>query len=372
MSDTPPAPILDVRDLRVRFRTDDGLLHAVNGVSFHVQPGEALGVVGESGCGKSVTNKTVMRLIPTPPGEITHGEIRYRGDDVLTMSAKEIRKVRGGKISMIFQDPMTSLNPFLSIRRQLTEAIELHLGLTGAEARAKAVEALRQVGIPDPEGRIDAYPHQFSGGMRQRVMIAMALATDPDLLIADEPTTALDVTIQAQILEVIKRIQAETGMSLILITHDLAVVAGMCSRVVVMYAGRIVEEAQVDALFERPSHPYTRALLASVPRLDQSVDHELSAISGLPPKLSEAPTHCSFAPRCPLRQQLEAAGRTDLKCTAEVPPFTAVADDPAHKVACHHHHEVPAPSEGAAPAAPETSETPPDAAPSAGEGEDAQ
>jgi len=290
-------PLLDVRDLHVRFKTDDGVLHAVNGVTFRLYPGEALGIVGESGCGKSVTNMSILGLVPCPPGRVT-GEARYRGRELLTMSAREIRKVRGGKVSMIFQDPMTSLNPFLRISRQLTEAIELHLGKTGAEARQVAIEALEAVGIPDPPSRIDSYPHQFSGGMRQRVMIAMSLATDPEVLIADEPTTALDVTIQAQILDLMKRLQRERGMSLALITHDLAVVAGMCSRVIVMYAGRIVEEATVDELFEDPRHPYTIALLQSVPRLDEEVGRHLEPIRGLPPKLMEEPEYCPFAPRC--------------------------------------------------------------------------
>jgi len=310
-------PILDVRDLRVHFKTDDGTVHAVNGVDFCVRPGESLGIVGESGCGKSVTNMTVLRLVPCPPGRVASGQILYRGQDILQMSPREVRGVRGGKISMIFQDPMTSLNPLMRISRQLTEGIELHLGLTGEAARERAIETLELVGIPDPAGRIDSYPHEFSGGMRQRVMIAMALATDPDLLIADEPTTALDVTIQAQILQLIKRLQWERGMSLVLITHDLAVVAGMCSRVVVMYAGRIVEEADVDDLFEDPRHPYTLALLQSVPRLDEELGRRLEPIEGMPPKLREEPKGCSFAPRC--RFVLD-------RCHAELPPLEADAD----------------------------------------------
>ncbi|MCA8925296.1 MAG: ABC transporter ATP-binding protein [Planctomycetes bacterium] len=299
MSDpAKPLPVLELDDLRVRFKTDGGMVHAVNGVSFRVDEGEALGVVGESGCGKSVTNMTVLRLIPTPPGEVSSGTIKYRGTDLLKLSAKEIRKVRGGKIAMIFQDPMTCLNPFLRISKQLTEAILLHSDMTPDEARERAIQELERVGIPDAAGRVDSYPHEFSGGMRQRVMIAMALCTDPDLLIADEPTTALDVTIQAQILDVLRRLQAEKGMSLVLVTHDLAVVAGMCTRVVVMYAGRIVEEAPVDDLFADPRHPYTIALLGSVPRLDDPVGRHLTPIEGLPPKLAEEPTSCAFAPRC--------------------------------------------------------------------------
>ena len=294
----PQAPILEVKDLHVHFRTDEGRVYAVNGVSYSVAPGESLAIVGESGCGKSVTNMTVLRLIKTPPGIIAGGEVLYRGQDLLKMKARDLRKVRGGKISMIFQDPMTSLNPFLTIRRQLTEAIELHLGLAGKAARDKAVEALTQVGIPAPETRIDSYPHEFSGGMRQRVMIAMSLVTGPELLIADEPTTALDVTIQAQILELIKRLQRERDMGLVLITHDLSVVAGMCSRVVVMYGGRVVEEAPVDDLFADPRHPYTLALLDSVPRLDEPAGRKLRPIDGLPPKLTAPLTGCPFAPRC--------------------------------------------------------------------------
>ena len=309
--------LLQVDDLRVRFRGDDGWLHAVNGVSFSVAPGEALGVVGESGCGKSVTSMTVLRLIPCPPGEVSSGRVLFRGQDLLRLSPAEIRKVRGGKVSMIFQDPMTSLNPFLRIGRQIGEALELHRGLTGAENRAAAIEALREVGIPDPAGRVDAYPHEFSGGMRQRVMIAMSLCTRPELLIADEPTTALDVTIQAQILELIRRLQRERGMSLILITHDLAVVAGMCSRVAVMYAGRIVEEAGVDDLFADPRHPYTLALLRSVPRIDEPEGRKLAVIKGLPPKLEREPTSCPFAPRCEFVQE---------RCTRELPRLEPDAD----------------------------------------------
>ena len=291
-------PVLAVKDLRVHFRGDDQVVHAVNGVNFEVREGESLAIVGESGSGKSVTNMTVLRLIPQPPGEIPTGSIHYRGQDLLAMSKREIRKVRGGKISMIFQDPMTSLNPFLRISKQLTETIELHTDLRGAASRARAIESLDLVGIPDPAGRIDSYPHEFSGGMRQRVMIAMALSTNPDLLIADEPTTALDVTIQAQILALIKRLQAERGMSLIMITHDLAVVAGMCDRVVVMYGGSVVEDAPVDDLFQDPRHPYTLALLRSVPRVDQEEGRRLEPIDGLPPKLIAEPASCTFAPRC--------------------------------------------------------------------------
>ncbi len=311
-------PILDVKDLRVHFRTDDGgAVRAVNGVDIQLEAGESLAVVGESGCGKSVTSMTILRLLPSPPTLIPTGQVLYRGRDVLKMSAAEVRAVRGGKISMIFQDPMTSLNPFLSVKRQLTEAIELHTGLQGQSAVARAVQSLKDVGIPAPETRIDSYPHEFSGGMRQRVMIAMALSTNPEVLIADEPTTALDVTIQAQILDLIRRLQAERGMALMLITHDLSVVAGMCSRVVVMYAGRIVEEASVDDLFEDPRHPYTVALLESVPRLDEPVGRKLRPIEGLPPKLTEEPKGCPFAPRCRFVRD---------RCWTELPQLVADAD----------------------------------------------
>jgi oligopeptide transport system ATP-binding protein len=285
----PVVPILQVKDLHVHFKTDDAMVYAVK----------------------------------TPPGVIAGGQVLYRGTDVLQLGASELRKVRGGKISMIFQDPMTSLNPFLTVRRQLTETIELHLGLRGDAAREKAVDALRQVGIPAPEKRIDAYPHEFSGGMRQRVMIAMSLVTSPDLLIADEPTTALDVTIQAQILELIQRLQREKGMSLVLITHDLSVVAGMCSRVVVMYAGRIVEEAPVDDLFADPRHPYTLSLLESVPRLDEPAGRKLRPIEGLPPKLTAQPTGCPFAPRCRFVKE---------RCKKELPRLEPDAD--GRKRAC--------------------------------------
>ena len=310
-------PLLELRDLRVRFKTDDGWLHAVNGVSFALQPGEALGVVGESGCGKSVTSMTILRLVPCPPGEVAGGEVRFQGEDLLRLPQAQMRRIRGGKVSMIFQDPMTSLNPFLRIGRQIGEALELHRGLKGAENRAAAIEALREVGIPAPEERIDAYPHEFSGGMRQRVMIAMALCTRPELLIADEPTTALDVTIQAQILELIRRLQKERGMSLVLITHDLAVVAGMCSRVVVMYAGKIVETATVEELFRDPRHPYTIALLESVPRLDEPEGRKLTPIQGLPPKLEEEPRSCPFAPRCRFVEE---------RCRQELPPLAPDAE----------------------------------------------
>ncbi len=321
------APILDVKQLKTHFRTDDGLVKAVDGVSFTVAPGEAVGIVGESGSGKSVTNMSLLRLIPTPPGIIAGGEVLFHGQDLLRVADDEIRRVRGKRIAMIFQDPMTSLNPFLKIGRQMTEVTETHEGLAPAAARARAIEFLERVGIPSPEGRIDQYPHQFSGGMRQRVMIAMALSTHPEILIADEPTTALDVTIQAQILDLIAGMRRDLGMALVLITHDLGVVAGICERVLVMYAGRIVEEAPVRELFARPRHPYTQGLLRSVPRLDgekAARSTRLPTIPGQPPDLLRLPGGCAFAPRCPHRQD---------RCLAEEPALRTVGE--GRRTACH-------------------------------------
>jgi oligopeptide/dipeptide ABC transporter ATP-binding protein len=290
--------ILDVRDLKTWFSTDDGVVKAVDGISFSLRKGETLGIVGESGSGKSVTNLSIMRLIPSPPGRIMAGDIRFHDRSILSMSAKELRELRGARISMIFQDPMTSLNPFLRISTQLMETIRLHQGLGKAEARQKAVTMLRMVGIPSPEKRVDAYPHQFSGGMRQRVMIAMALSCHPEILIADEPTTALDVTIQAQIIDLIKHLSVELGTAVILITHDLGVVAGMTDSLCVMYAGRIVERAPTDALFADPKHPYTQGLIRSVPRLDRDAKERLFSIPGTPPSLIHMPECCPFHPRC--------------------------------------------------------------------------
>jgi oligopeptide transport system ATP-binding protein len=316
------APLLELRELTTAFRTDAGLVRAVDGVTFALREGESLGVVGESGSGKSVTNLSVMRLVPTPPG-VHSGQVLWRGEDVLRWPARRVRKFRGGECAMIFQDPMTSLNPFLKIGLQLTEAIELHLGLDHHAARGRAVEMLRSVGIPSAQTRLDDYPHQYSGGMRQRVMIAMALSCDPKLLIADEPTTALDVTIQAQILELIDERRRATGTSLILITHSLGVVAGMCERTIVMYAGRVVEEGPTTTVFADPRMPYTIGLLESVPRLDAANDR-LVPIPGSPPNPADLPSGCPFRPRC--RWATE-------RCAAERPLLREIA--PGHRIACH-------------------------------------
>ncbi len=315
--------LLQVRDLRTHFRTDDGVVRAVDGVSFSVARGEAVGIVGESGSGKSVTNLTLMGLIPTPPGEIVSGEAVFEGRDLLKLPRSQLRTIRGRKVSMIFQDPMTSLNPFLTIGRQMTEGMETHMGLSHEEALAEAVRWLERVGIPKPEERLPSYPHQFSGGMRQRVMIAMALSCKPELLIADEPTTALDVTIQAQILDLLRSLQRELGMALILITHNLGVVAGMCHRVLVMYAGRVVEEASLRDLFKSPRHPYTLGLLKSVPRLDETRKTRLLPIEGQPPDLTNLPSGCAFEPRCPYKIP---------ECRAAVPPLREVG--PERRAAC--------------------------------------
>ena len=290
--------ILSVRNLKTHFKTDEGIVKAVDGVSFELRKGETLGVVGESGSGKSVTNLSIMKLIPSPPGKIVDGEVLFNGEDILKLDESGIRNIRGNRISMIFQDPMTSLNPFLRISTQLIETIMLHQKTDKTEARKKAVEMLELVGIPAPEKRIDAYPHQFSGGMRQRVMIAMALSCNPELLIADEPTTALDVTIQAQILELMKELSDKLGTATILITHDLGVVAGMCEKICVMYAGRIVEKADTETLFANPRHPYTMGLINSVPRLDLEKKERLYSIKGQPPNLVDMPECCPFHPRC--------------------------------------------------------------------------
>ena len=291
--------ILQVENLETRFKTSDGMVYAVNGVTFDLKEGESLGVVGESGCGKSVTMLSVMRLIQTPPGQIANGKAMFHGQDLLQMKPDEIRDIRGAQIAMVFQDPMTSLNPVLTIGRQVSEPLMLHLKMTKAEAQERVIELLRLVGIPEAEKRLGQYPHQFSGGMRPRVMIAMALACNPQILIADEPTTALDVTIQAQIVELVKRLREELGMSIIWITHDLGIVAGLAHRVIVMYAGFIIEEASVKDLYAAPQHPYTLGLLKSLPRLDEEGERRrLTDIPGLPPLLVEKPTSCPFAPRC--------------------------------------------------------------------------
>ena len=315
-------PILRVRDLKTYFDTDRGLFKAVDGISFDVGAGETVGLVGESGCGKSVTSLSVMGLIPMPPGRIDGGEIRFEGRDLLGLPASERRQLRGGKISMIFQEPMTSLNPVHTIGQQIIECILAHRPMTRQAARARAIEMLDLVRIPAAESRIDDYPHHLSGGMRQRVMIAMALACDPALLIADEPTTALDVTIQAQILDLLRDLRSRLGMAILIITHDLGVIAEIADRVVVMYAGKIVEAAPVHALFGDPQHPYTIGLLGSIPRLD--VDRErLSTIEGVVPSPANQPAGCRFAPRCPF---------ADRRCLDEPPPLVSLG--PGHDVAC--------------------------------------
>ncbi len=298
-----PEPLLQVENLRTYFTTDAGVARAVDGVSFHVNPGETLGIVGESGSGKSVTSLSIMRLIPVPPGRIEPGsKILFRGDqgveDLATASEERMRRIRGNDIAMIFQEPMTSLNPVFTVGAQIIESLELHQGLDKREAREKAIDMLKLVGIPIPEQRVDEYPHQLSGGMRQRVMIAMALACDPKLLIADEPTTALDVTIQAQILELLNRLQEELGMSIILITHDLGVVAETCDRVIVMYGGQVFEEGPVDDVFHDPQNPYTEGLLRSIPKLGGEVDR-LAVIPGVVPSPTNWPSGCRFHARCP-------------------------------------------------------------------------
>jgi len=327
--------ILDIADLRTWFFTRDGVVHAVDGVSFHVFPGETLAIVGESGCGKSVTALSVLRLIPSPPGRIVSGAIRFAGRDLLDLSEAEMRQVRGNEISMIFQEPMTSLNPVLTIGRQIAETLTLHQGLDHKAALNRAVDMLRLVHIPEARRRIGEYPHQMSGGMRQRVMIAMALACNPKLLIADEPTTALDVTIQAQILDLMRELKQKIDAAIVLITHDLGVVAEMAQRVVVMYAGRKVEEAPVGNLFRRPLHPYTKGLLASVPRLGASLDHEraprLAEIAGTVPSLKDPIPGCPFEARC--------AFATDI-CRREMPAFDE--KEPGHFAACFHSNQVAA------------------------------
>lgn len=290
--------LLDVQGLETQFKTPDGTVHAVNGVSFGLKEGETLGVVGESGCGKSVTMLSMLRLIPSPPGKVTAGKALFYNQDLLKLSNEEIRHVRGSQISMIFQDPMTSLNPVLTVGLQLEEPLMLHLGMTRKQARDRAAELLGMVGIPNAADRLGDYPHQFSGGMRQRVMIAMALSCSPQIVIADEPTTALDVTIQAQIIELVKRLRDELGMAIIWITHDLGVVAGIAQRVLVMYGGYIIEEADVNMLYADPKHPYTIGLLGSLPRVDEKERQRLFSIDGLPPVLYEKPKGCPFVPRC--------------------------------------------------------------------------
>ena len=320
------APLLEVENLRTHFYTRDGVVRAVDGVSFSVLPGDTLAIVGESGCGKSVTALSILRLIASPPGRIVDGRVLFGGRDLMKLSEREMRGVRGNEISMVFQEPMTSLNPVLTIGRQIAESLTLHRGFTRAQAIDRAIEMLRLVNIPEPQRRVQAYPHQLSGGMRQRVMIAMALACDPRLLIADEPTTALDVTIQAQILELMRKLKDTTGAAIVLITHDLGVVAEMAQRVVVMYAGRKVEEASVQALFSNPRHPYTRGLLNSVPRLTEAGApgrKRLAEIAGMVPSLRDELVGCAFAARC---------GYASARCRGEYPPLEEKA--PGHLAAC--------------------------------------
>ena len=321
--------LLTVNNLRTWFQTEDGVVKAVDGVTFELEKGETLGIVGESGSGKSVTNLSVMRLIPDPPGKIVEGEIVFDGTDVCALSLDEMRKIRGKRMAMIFQDPMTSLNPFLKISTQLMEVTELHLGHTKQQAYEHAIKMLKTVGIPDAEERANNYPHEFSGGMRQRVMIAMALSCDPELLIADEPTTALDVTIQAQILELIKDLKARMGTSVILITHDLGVVAGMTDKIIVMYAGKIFEQAPTRELFAQPANPYTKGLLRSVPDPAHEQGKELYQIPGLPPDVAHLPPGCPFQERC---------YRVEDICRREFPPFVQINDN--HHSLCHFAREV--------------------------------
>ncbi len=320
--------LLEVKDLRTYFHTDDGTLKAVDGISFALKRGETLGIVGESGSGKSVTNLSIIRLVPSPPGELVSGEILFDGQDILALPEPAVRKIRGRRIAMIFQDPMTSLNPFLRISRQLMEITQLHLGYSKAQAYEHAIKMLETVGIPDARKRVDEYPHQFSGGMRQRVMIAMALSCKPELLIADEPSTALDVTIQAQILELIKKLKEETGTSVILITHDLGVVAGMTDQVIVMYAGKLFEQAPTRELFARPGNPYTKGLLRSVPD-PTSEQGTLYQIPGQPPDVAHLPPGCPFAPRCERAEEI---------CHNEFPPLVQLTSD--HTSLCHFANDV--------------------------------
>jgi peptide/nickel transport system ATP-binding protein len=322
---TNAEPLLDIKGLKTHFRTDDGMIHAVDGVDIRIHRGETVGVVGESGCGKTVTAMTVLKLIAMPPGQIVAGQILYNGRDLVPLPPEEMRKIRSKEIAIVFQEPMTSLNPVYTIGEQIAEVVRLHEGLDRKQARARTIEMLNLVGIPNAEKRFDDYPHQFSGGMRQRVMIAMALSCNPKLLIADEPTTALDVTIQAQILDLLNDLKAKFGMAVMLITHAMGVVAETCQRVVVMYAGKVVEEAPVGELFAKPLHPYTQGLIRSIPRLDLAATHKqrLETIAGTVPFLLEPPEGCRFAPRCKFARE---------ECTLATPPLREIS--PGHKVAC--------------------------------------
>ncbi|MFE3825143.1 ABC transporter ATP-binding protein [Streptomyces sp. NPDC059092] len=314
----PPSPVLlEVRDLQVEFHTREGVAKAVNGVTYAVAAGETLAVLGESGSGKSVTAQAIMGILDTPPGRIAGGEVLFRGQDLLKLKEEQRRRIRGAEMAMIFQDALSSLNPVLTVGAQLGEMFEVHRGTGRKQARVRAVELMDRVRIPAAKDRVNDYPHQFSGGMRQRIMIAMALALEPDLIIADEPTTALDVTVQAQVMDLLAELQREFNMGLILITHDLGVVADVADKIAVMYAGRIVETAPVHEIYKRPAHPYTRGLLDSIPRLDQK-GHELYAIKGLPPNLLHIPPGCAFNPRCPRARDV---------CRTEVPPLYEVMDE---------------------------------------------
>jgi len=319
-------PVLDVQNLRVRFETHQGTVEAVNDVSFSLEEGETLGIVGESGSGKSVTSLAIMGLVPSPPGVVEAGGIHFDGQDLAQLSQKQLRKIRGGRMAMIFQDPMTSLNPLITVERQLSEVLQTHEGLSRRDARVRCAKALGDVGIPNPEARLDAYPHELSGGMRQRVMIAMGLLCNPKVLIADEPTTALDVTIQAQILELMQRLQHDHGTAIILITHDLGVVAGMSDKVQVMYAGRVVERGATLPLFHKPLHPYTKGLLTSIPTIDGDPNETLSSIEGQPPDLAHLPPGCAFEPRCAYRVE---------RCATERAALEVVAGQEGRSSACH-------------------------------------
>jgi len=321
--------VLEVKDLRTYFYTEDGEVRAVDGLRYNVKKGESVGLVGESACGKSVSALSIMRLIPYPPGIIVGGEVIFKGQDLLKISEADMRHIRGNRIAMIFQEPMTSLNPVLTIRRQISESLELHRGMDKKEAAGEAAKLLKLVGLPDAEKRVNDYPHQFSGGMQQRIMIAMALSCNPELLIADEPTTSVDVTVQAQLLELIDNLRAQFGTSVIMITHNLGIVARYADRVNVMYAGRLVETAPTDVLYSEPKHPYTVGLLASVPRLDLARKRKLSVIDGLPPNLARLPKGCSFCPRCYFAID---------RCREEKPELEEVGEE--HYSACFRSGEV--------------------------------
>lgn len=323
------AKLLEVSNLTTRFYTEDGIVHAVNGISFELDEGESMAIVGESGSGKSVSMKSMMGIIPSPPGRVEDGQVMFNGRDLLKLSAEELRRVRGREMAMIIQDPMTSLNPVLTVGAQMTEALLLHLGMKQEQADERAAELLALVGVANPADRLKDYPHQFSGGQRQRIGIAMALSCNPSLLIADEPTTALDVTIQAQIVDLVLRLKQQLGMAIIWITHDLGVIAGMVDRIIVMYAGFIVENSPVRALYKETAHPYTVGLLESLPKIDAKRKERLIPIKGLPPDLLKEPMRCPFAPRCPYNVE---------RCWEENPPLRAIAPD--HYSACWRAEEV--------------------------------